>query len=164
MRTSINTIRNTLIIIFLIISIGLIVFLVNQIYLTAFAIGWGGGNATIIEVLWIWNWILLLTLYSILSTIGQILRRKLGVLLGYVVVVSMLLYMVIGISYDISLGRVLGIIDFSLMTFILIISTLLILALTKMKKRFHKFNKLDYTAGIILIQLLIYTIIEKKML
>jgi hypothetical protein len=164
MRITINTIRTILIITFLIITSGILVFLVNQVYLTAFAIGWVGGTGTIFEILWTWNWIILFTLYSGLTTIGLIRRKKTGVIFGFIVIISILLYMIIGVSHDISLDRKIGLIDFGLIVSISVISSLILISISKIKIKYHKLTRLDYSVVIILVLLFIYSFIESKMI
>lgn len=129
--------------------------LLNGIYLawlTAFGVGWGGGQISLIKLLWIWKGIFVLFIFATIAFIGLIKPRKIGVIFGYPIPIAMSIYtgilMIDSIINDpkshssVDFSDVFGIIIGAIIIFG--IPIFFVLGLNKIIVRYFKFKTIDY--------------------
>ncbi|MEL6811846.1 MAG: hypothetical protein AAFP76_10965 [Bacteroidota bacterium] len=90
-------IRMALISIFTLVSIASFTGTLYLLWITAFAIGWGGGDTDLLELIWIWRGFPLLAVVSGIASVGLMAHRKIGVIFGFSIPLAFLVYTVISL-------------------------------------------------------------------
>lgn len=152
MKFTTRGIRILLLIVFLLIAICALLSAIYWIWLTAFGVGWGGGDISLIELFWQWKGMILLFIYATITIIGLIKPRKIGLIFGYSITLAMTIY--IGLSmidstiYDFKNNAV---IDFSYIVSLMVgtilvvcIPMLSIIGLNRIKVQYFKLGSIDY--------------------
>ncbi|MEX0314440.1 MAG: hypothetical protein AB3N18_09710 [Allomuricauda sp.] len=171
MKLSTKRIRIIFLVVFLLVSIGALLSGIYWIWLTAFGVGWGGGEVGLIELLWTWKGIIALFFFATTAFIGLIKPWKVGVIFGYSIPIAMSIYvgisMINSTTYDLKnnktvdfsdiIGLLIGII------FIIGILTFSITGLNKIKTDYFKFKAIDYgiTVGLVVTLLLSWLFVFK---
>ena len=154
MTVKLKTIKIILIILFLLIGIGALLGSIYLIWMTAFAIGWGGGETTILELIWRWNGFILVSIYSFIASFGLVKNKKIGIILGYPVAIGYFLFTLVDLAtfnhgiLSMQFTDIMwGILFFGL-------PILMVIGLTKIKKSKFKFKLSEYVISGILTILL----------
>ena len=144
MNIPIKTTKKFLIITFVIITIGGILTSIYVVGLTAFGIGWAGGNKSLLGIVWSWKGLLLLTIYSIIASQGLIKNFKNGILFGFAVTICFLIYFIYDFGISLRYGNSSKIIQIIETTLYLGLTTLTIIGLNKIKKSLFEFGRKEY--------------------
>lgn len=82
--------RIVVILFFSLLSVAAAMLSVYLIWLTLFAVGWGGGSISIWELLWKWGGIILVSIFSIITSIGLIKGSNAGFVFGYSIPIAVM--------------------------------------------------------------------------
>ena len=159
MELSAKTIRKILIGVFTILSFIELISTFYIVLMTAFGVGWGGGETTTLEIIWMWKGFVFLTILSILATIGLIRENKSGLLFGFVIALSLLIYFVIMFVAGLFMEIETNLTDIIISIGYISVAFILLLGLSKLKKTFEPILKKDYLIGIILISILLLSFV-----
>ena len=91
-KNSIKTLKIIFVVLFALLSIGSLIASLYWIWLTAFGIGWAGGDTTILEIIWMSRGLILVFIYSAIATVGLIKPKNIGLIFGYAIVVGISVY------------------------------------------------------------------------
>jgi len=145
MNSQIRTIRISIIIIFILITIGTFLSSIYLVWITAFGIGWGGNKMSLIELIWMWKGIILISIYLLISSVGLAKKKKFGVIFGYAITLGFLANFFISfITYERSSEIPFTLSDFFLLLLIFFLPVLIIVGLVRIKKSFSEFKLSDY--------------------
>ena len=159
MKMPINYIRRILIILFVLIGIGGILASIFAIWITAFGIGWGGGNTTLFEIMWDLKGLLLFTGYSITAGYGIIKNKKIGILFGYAATLSLMAYTIYDFGISIKYGDDIKFIEIIAAFFFLTLIGLILFGLYRLMKTIGSLNKQQYLIGGILTSFVILSFV-----
>ncbi|MBO0324400.1 hypothetical protein J0X14_19005 [Muricauda sp. CAU 1633] len=150
MKISNDSTRRILIFLFALTSIISLVGFGYLYIMTAFAIGWGGGDITTLELIWKNKSALLFFIYSLLASTGLKKRKSIGIIFGYAVPISFAAFLV---YFEISMlsftdEQDMNLIDalksiFGLIIW-LILPILIIVGVHKIRKENQNFGRLNY--------------------
>ena len=156
MNEQIRTIRISLIVIFTLFAIGTFLYCISLISITVFGVGWSGKDTTLIEIIWLWKGVVLLSFYSLVSSVGLVKKKKIGIIFGYTVPIGLLTFFFTYGRYGWKRETPYELNDILWLFVYLGIPVLIILGLTKIKNSFVEFKKTDYiTSGFLTILLLL---------
>lgn len=138
-----QTIRTMILILFIILMIGSIALSLYLFWLTAFAVGWSGGQINFEELLWMWKGFLLLALYSLIAFIGLRKNKNYGVIFGISIPLTLIVVFVtdLAIPTDNFILARYDVLDLVIFCFT---PTLVIWGLIKLKTTNTKFKLFDY--------------------
>ncbi len=128
---------------------------VYLIFMTAFGVGWGGGDTTFIEILWLWKGMITLFIFSLLSVIGIYRYKKAGLIFGFVIIILVLVYIIAMFVSSLIFGNVTSLTDVIIFLGYLSITLSLLFGLNKLRTVMEKFSSRNYITIIFLIALLI---------
>ena len=127
--------------------------------MTAFAIGWSGGEMTILELVWFNKSPLLFFLISLLAAVGLRKRNSMGIICGYTVplafMAAIVLFEITLLSYSLKQENYTSSLVYSISKLIIwmVIPVMIIIGVTKLKNENQNFGLLNYliTGSLILL-------------
>ena len=145
MNAQIRTLRISIIVIFILITIGAFLSSIYWIWLTAFGVGWSGKETTLIEIIWMWKGMILISIYSLISSVGLAKKKKFGIIFGYAIAIGILTYFLIDFrAYGWNSETPISVSDFFWSILFLGIPIIILFGLTKIKKSLTEFKTSDY--------------------
>lgn len=147
-------IKSSLIVLFILIGISALIGSIYLIWITAFGIGWGGGETTILELVWVWKGFILISIYSFIASFGLIKNKKIGIILGYALAIGFLLFTLVDMTTFSNGISSMKLTDILYGILFLGLPVLIIVGLTKIKKSLIEFKVSEYIASGILTILL----------
>ena len=150
MNMPLKTVRVILISFFILMTVGGILTSIYAIGLTAFGVGWAGGEKSFFEIIWGWKGLLLLTIYSVIASYGLIKRKKTGIVFGMPIALSILTYSIFDFGISIKYGDSLKFGDLTSGLLFLTLSILILIGLYKIMKHIGYLSKRQYLIGVIL--------------
>ncbi len=140
---------------FISIGIGALCGSIYLIWITAFGIGWGGGKATLLDIVWKWKGFLLISIYSFIASIGLMKNSKTGIIFGYTISVGFLIYFIADYgAFGWNGESQISISDLIWTTLLLGLPIFMFYGLSKIKKTLTEFKLTEYLAIGVLIILL----------
>lgn len=159
MKIPIKSIRRILIILFVLIGISGILSSISLILVTAFGIGWGGGDATLLDIIWKSKGLLLFTGYSTLAGYGLIKNKKNGILFGFVTTICLMSYIIFDFIILIKYGNSIKFIEVIVTFFFLTLIGLMFIGLYNLMKSIGNLNKQQYLIGVMLTSIVILSFV-----
>ncbi|MBR9845402.1 MAG: hypothetical protein GYB35_04445 [Algicola sp.] len=147
-----KALRISLIGIFTLTAIGAFLSAVYLIWITAFGVGWSGKKTSLIEIIWMWKGVILITIYSIIASIGLARKNKIGIVFGYTIPFICLLYPIIDYSmFGSSSNDNITVYDLLITLIYLGLPTFVIFGITKLKKSVTQLKLAEYILILVLI-------------
>ncbi|WP_406027311.1 hypothetical protein [Winogradskyella sp.] len=119
---------------------------------SVFGIGWAGGKMNLLEVVWRWKGVILISIYSIIATIGLIKNSKIGIIFGYTISVFIFIYFLVHYCvYPLKIDNQIPVRQLIWMISFLGLFILLFYGLTILRKAITEFKLKDYITGAMLL-------------
>ena len=158
MKISANSIITLFLSVYFFISFGALLGSIYLIWLTAYGVGWGGGEIGILELVWAWRGVVALFFFSTMAFIGLLKPRKIGLYFGYTISIAFIILMIIAefdrIEYKIENNQTLSFqyIMESFLSFLFRIGLAIfsVIGLNKIREKFFTFRHVDFIFSAIL--------------